>query len=103
VYCFSKQIHLLMNKVNQILAKNTVVASTTVNDNDININNDSDINDDSLLLATVPDVDIIVKGRNVPKELKPQAYCHPAIAKAHKGVSPQKEKRKNKNKIRKNK
>lgn len=55
---------------------------------------------DSPSLNAVSDAEILlpVKGRNIPKEVKPQAYCHPAVAKAHKGVSPQKEKRKNKNK-----
>lgn len=57
---------------------------------------------DSPSLNAVSDAEILlpVKGRNIPKEVKPQAYCHPGVAKAHKGVTPVKEKKINKNRTR---
>lgn len=79
-----------MDKVNRILLNYGVVSPTTVDGSN------------PFILNAAPDADLLsVKGRNVPAVIKPQAYCHPGVAKAHNGVSPAKEKKINKNRTRK--
>ncbi len=82
------QTNRLMNRVNQILSMYGVISPTTMNESN------------PLMFNAVPDTESSVKGRNVPKEVKPQAYCHPRVSKAHNGVSPEKEKKIIKNRIR---
>lgn len=78
-----------MDRVNRILLNYGVVSPTAVDGSN------------PFILNAAPDADLLsIKGRNVPAVIKPHAYCHPGVAKAHKGVNPEKEKKINKNKTR---